>query len=265
MSLRPHHTRPVAPWLIALLVLSSWQAASVAKPAKPARKGDAAAKAKEADAVRQKYYAARKEKMAAERALYMLRRKIEQTDALAGPRTALFEADKAYYAKRNEITAKPRAAEMAAYEALKALAEKKVAATKVGAALQKAMADQDEKRARHSMEIAVLDLQLRHRDSPLLGGETRRNAGSASLLPLGGRTPDWPEPRGSFPPGGEPAIGLNYTRFLPLGGRWRSAWPSDGGGHTRQRSPTCAPPQVLRPLHGAGREQTLEPGLTGRA
>jgi len=118
-----------------------------------------------AAAIKAQIHALRKEQSAAERERTGIRRKIEKSEAIMRLRGMLDKADKAYQKKKNETVGAAQKAERAAAEAFKALVRAKTAAAGEGAALLKKIADLDAKRASLSMQAAMADLKLRHRDS----------------------------------------------------------------------------------------------------
>lgn len=118
-----------------------------------------------AAAIKTQINALRTEQRAAEHERTNIRRKIEKSDDIMKLRAMLDKADKAYQKKKNETVGAAQKAERAAVEAFKALVRTKTAAEAQGAALLKKIADLDAKRASLTMQAAMADLKLRHKDS----------------------------------------------------------------------------------------------------
>jgi hypothetical protein len=111
----------------------------------------------------------KKQEDAAEAKLYDIRKKIAKSDAVADLRTAADDADKAYQDKKvNDpkiIAAKK--ADRDASAAFKAAVLAEVKSGVEGAAILKEISELETKRADLSLQAAVAELKLTHKDSPV--------------------------------------------------------------------------------------------------
>lgn len=113
--------------------------------------------------------AVRKERDSAREKLYAMRRRFDKTEAVVALRRVANEASEAYEKLKNtdpDVKA-ARDAEHALGKALDALVLARIKASPAGAALIRKIADLDEKRASLSLEYAVAEVKLTHRDSSI--------------------------------------------------------------------------------------------------
>jgi len=119
--------------------------------------------------IKAKIDAIEKERNGLKAKLYEARKEIEKSPEVADLRKAASEADKTYQAKKvNDpalIAAKKTS--RAAYAAYKALVLENVKASDAGAAIIKEISDLEEKRASLSLQAAIAELKLEHKDSPI--------------------------------------------------------------------------------------------------
>jgi len=154
-----------------ILMLVSMPAVAQDAEAEPVKTAVVAPKPATADAaaIEARIKTLKKEQGEAEDKLYELRKKISKTDAVADLRKAAADADKAYQDKKlnDETVIAAKKANRDASAALKAVVLAKVKSGAEGEAILKEIADQEEKRDALSLQVAIAELKLTHKASPV--------------------------------------------------------------------------------------------------
>ena len=133
------------------------------------RAQEAKAPPDDAKDVRARIDAANKERRLLFYKLSAIRRKVERSEAVADLRRAADEADKAAREAeaKNPAIVEARKAERAAMEAMRKALDDALKANPETAALMRELAELEESRATLSFRVAMADLKLTHRDSPV--------------------------------------------------------------------------------------------------
>ena len=133
------------------------------------RAQDAEAPPADATDVRARISAAHKERRALYYKLSTIRRKVERSEALTDLRQAAAEAEKAAREaeQKSPAVVEARKAERAAHEAMYKAQEDALKANPETAALAGELADLEEARATLSFRVALAELKLTHKDSPI--------------------------------------------------------------------------------------------------